>query len=679
VIEFGGCTDVSPSDCPPSAVWSASECRCVCARADEQGIGCVSTRYAPESSPVSMPVLSTGGKTIYAVARPSGDVRDFFTRLSDSASAPVHWTGARGYPLTPETSDDDVAADILSSRGYLGFVGVVYTGDAWRYTNSTPPRSTDNQPVVVGLASRLPDSGVPTTSDSVCALVRDGASDWSAPVDGCVDPFVPYVYVEFSPLPAMRYTSSDGVPVSGGERVVVAPGGTGSVGLELSVRPSADTHVNVSVVDGVPGAAVAIGASGYAPSSLYPITVASTSLSDPFPPVTLQAPAASDGRVGCELAVDAHVPGGGYAGVASERVWFDVTDAETAQLRVNAAGVRVDEDTESSDTFTLATSIPVDYPGGVAVDVTPANNRLRVNTGAPGATVRVYLNARDSTTPTSVTVTAVNDNFYGGYTRNISVSVVVVAGRFSCLTPPHYPAPQTFNVEYSDSDPAVACTCNTLHGVCDGAVGGSGLCLSCDPGWYGLNCNDECASRNCSQRGTCRDGITGDGACVCSEDNWDGAAACGDCAPGFYGVDCEPCLVECLNGGACDDGIAGDSRCICAGNWDPVSNCATCIAGRQCGASGGFLESPEGALVLAVLATLGVVLLVLGIVTMRRRRRSRNWRKVRSGCLSVYIVLYICVCWCAGVLVCSLAVSYTLSQLCPHSPVCPLSLSLSFL
>ncbi|XP_072277153.1 stabilin-1 [Pyxicephalus adspersus] len=67
----------------------------------------------------------------------------------------------------------------------------------------------------------------------------------------------------------------------------------------------------------------------------------------------------------------------------------------------------------------------------------------------------------------------------------------------------------------------------------------------------------------CNNHGTCLDGMTGTGRCVCTE-GFNGTA-CELCTPNRYGPDCKECT--CTENGQCNDGISGDGSCFCAEGW----------------------------------------------------------------------------------------------------------------
>ncbi|XP_054832208.1 stabilin-1 isoform X3 [Eublepharis macularius] len=88
----------------------------------------------------------------------------------------------------------------------------------------------------------------------------------------------------------------------------------------------------------------------------------------------------------------------------------------------------------------------------------------------------------------------------------------------------------------------------------------------CCPGYWGSECY-ECPGRygiQCSGHGTCLDGITQNGTCIC-ENNY-GGYACQDCQDEtHFGPDCQS-VCECQHG-ICNHGISGDGQCICYGGY----------------------------------------------------------------------------------------------------------------
>ena len=102
---------------------------------------------------------------------------------------------------------------------------------------------------------------------------------------------------------------------------------------------------------------------------------------------------------------------------------------------------------------------------------------------------------------------------------------------------------------------------------CPGALdnnvcGGHGSCVGttcdCTDNYYGLNCNLTCPEPNCN----------GNGDCIVENDQ----AVC-NCRPAFKGPACNCTLTSCHYHGDCDD--AG--VCQCRGNFDPSTNCETCL------------------------------------------------------------------------------------------------------
>ena len=98
-------------------------------------------------------------------------------------------------------------------------------------------------------------------------------------------------------------------------------------------------------------------------------------------------------------------------------------------------------------------------------------------------------------------------------------------------------------------------------------------CQDCLSDFYGSNCNP-CGD---CHRGTCNDGLVGDGSCVC-ETGFTSYSNCTDCKSGYYGSDCTECP-SCNGNGSCNDGLSGDGSCTCVNFFDPATSCSDCRAG----------------------------------------------------------------------------------------------------
>ncbi|KAM3587343.1 uncharacterized protein V6R79_002629 [Siganus canaliculatus] len=91
----------------------------------------------------------------------------------------------------------------------------------------------------------------------------------------------------------------------------------------------------------------------------------------------------------------------------------------------------------------------------------------------------------------------------------------------------------------------------------------------CCPGFWGpdcIECPDQ-ASRPCSGRGLCSEGLGGNGTCSCQEGF--AGTACEDCAPGRYGSTCSSAC-SCVHG-LCDSGLKGTGSCICFSGYSGTS------------------------------------------------------------------------------------------------------------
>ena len=136
-------------------------------------------------------------------------------------------------------------------------------------------------------------------------------------------------------------------------------------------------------------------------------------------------------------------------------------------------------------------------------------------------------------------------------------------------------------------------------GLCEDEVCATG----CDPGFYGLLCDQVCPI--CAAEGECDNGLLGTGLCVCNE-GW-GGVTCETCDDGFYGPSCDACQ-PCESGGVCNEGIAGDGSCACAPGFHGELCEFSCGDGMQngdetaidcggacesCGCSDGLLNGDE--------------------------------------------------------------------------------------
>ncbi|KAG9490521.1 hypothetical protein GDO78_006061 [Eleutherodactylus coqui] len=120
----------------------------------------------------------------------------------------------------------------------------------------------------------------------------------------------------------------------------------------------------------------------------------------------------------------------------------------------------------------------------------------------------------------------------------------------------------------------------------------------CCRGYWGPDCM-ECpggASSPCRNRGTCSDGLEGDGVCSCQEGF--GGTACEKCAEkDKYGDDCRS-VCSCVHG-VCNSGVNGDGTCLCLSGYgglscdQPLPECAAlkCEDNMRCvSSSSGAME-----------------------------------------------------------------------------------------
>lgn len=130
------------------------------------------------------------------------------------------------------------------------------------------------------------------------------------------------------------------------------------------------------------------------------------------------------------------------------------------------------------------------------------------------------------------------------------------AARYTC--PPRQTTVRTDNCTYEVSVGGRQLELSGCRTVCGRRVFRSkccpqfwgSLCLAC-PSW---------SLKTCNYRGTCLDGETGNGTCVC-DDKFTGFA-CNECKnPNAYGADCDK-VCDCDHG-ICNKGPGGDGQCFC--------------------------------------------------------------------------------------------------------------------
>nr|XP_033807631.1 stabilin-2 isoform X2 [Geotrypetes seraphini] len=120
----------------------------------------------------------------------------------------------------------------------------------------------------------------------------------------------------------------------------------------------------------------------------------------------------------------------------------------------------------------------------------------------------------------------------------------------------------------------------------------------CCPAHWGLDCL-ECpggAKSPCKKRGSCSDGIQGNGTCTCQEGF--GGTACETCSEdNLFGANCNS-VCSCVHG-LCNNGINGDGTCTCLSGYagrhcdQPLPECTKlqCPENTRCTSStGGVLE-----------------------------------------------------------------------------------------
>ena len=141
------------------------------------------------------------------------------------------------------------------------------------------------------------------------------------------------------------------------------------------------------------------------------------------------------------------------------------------------------------------------------------------------------------------------------------------------------------------------------HGTCNAGAEGDGTCAcvsddtaghwsgadcsQCQRGWAGPSCAVKCPG--CSKdRGTCADGLTGAGVCVCIAGTW-GSKCQHDCPSTSQGV--------CSGHGTCSDGASGTGACTCDALWhseDCSSQCPGVESGNPCSGHGTCADGASG-------------------------------------------------------------------------------------
>jgi hypothetical protein len=147
-----------------------------------------------------------------------------------------------------------------------------------------------------------------------------------------------------------------------------------------------------------------------------------------------------------------------------------------------------------------------------------------------------------------------------------------------------------------DSSGAVVCSCS-------GDYDPAGNCAACVSGKQDKDNNGSCldtcttAALTCSGHGTCSD-TDGTAGCECTTGYM--GDDCGECAGGYHLVGSDCVIDEDCGGNSCNDkGTCADTRgvvvCTCSGNYDPVGNCASCLAGyNNVGTSDCIAKCPSG-------------------------------------------------------------------------------------
>ena len=179
----------------------------------------------------------------------------------------------------------------------------------------------------------------------------------------------------------------------------------------------------------------------------------------------------------------------------------------------------------------------------------------------------------------------------------------------TCTTPCTF-LDATCNAGYQEvTQSGIGCGPGFVTATCRlSGVQSTSACATCLPGRYGTSCL-ECpggASNSCNGHGTCSQGISGTGACVCAQGysgpacEYSSAVDCNGhglvtqtgaclCDVGFTGASCNTCeagyfgypscrfcsaAITCSGHGAC----SGSGDCVCASGFTGP-NCGSCAAG----------------------------------------------------------------------------------------------------
>jgi len=184
-----------------------------------------------------------------------------------------------------------------------------------------------------------------------------------------------------------------------------------------------------------------------------------------------------------------------------------------------------------------------------------------------------YAAINGTAAPGSLNGNTANSEF--GYSLSIQGDIIAIGAPGATLASTEGSVYFTY-LDCGSSNYGPACTpCTCVNGTCNSGIAGNGMCSSCSPGWYGVNCDKMC---NCTPPPSqeCNEGITGDGVCH----------RCFFSGVYYYDPTCSSVCTCSAVGGVCDYGLHGKGGCLtCNPNYGgPLCTelCPTTCATGSC-------------------------------------------------------------------------------------------------